>query len=309
MEIRELRTFLALADTLNYQKASVRLGYAPSTLSHHVKSLEQELGVALFVKVGKQIQMTPEADAFAEHARNLLVSYEAAIASVGAVSSEQESIAIGGCESTISNGLVDMFAAFAEGRRSVRLRQRTSANAQVPEMIREKHADVGIYYSMDMQKLPGLQEQYLFQEPMRLVTAGDCPIAGRKDAHFEDLAGMEFAFPHDDCPCVVELLHALAQRRVEHGSVQYFGAASLVVEKLLQGQAVTILPYSTAQRYRKVYGLEVVRLDEKELWMNVRIVYRSFEGLTAEGRALVAHSLRYAKQMIEDDEKHFRLPQ
>lgn len=308
MEIRELRTFLALADTLNYQKASVRLGYAPSTLSHHIKSLEQELGVELFVKVGKQIQITPEADAFIEHARNLLVSYEAALASVGAAASVQESIAIGGCESTIGNGLVDLFASFAEKRRSVRLRQQTSANEQVPDMIREKHADIGIYYSMDMQKLPGLQDQCLFQEPMRLVIAKDSPLVGRKDAHFEDLAGMEFAFPHDDCPCVVVLQQLLKERGVSAGAMQYYGSVSLVIERLLHGQAATILPYSTALRYHKVYGLEVIRLDEQDVWLNARLVYRSFESLTAGGRALVAHSLRYAKQMIEKDATHFLPP-
>ena len=60
MEIRELRTFLTLAELLNYQKASEQLGYAPSTLSHHVRTLENELGVALFAKIGKQIQLTVE---------------------------------------------------------------------------------------------------------------------------------------------------------------------------------------------------------------------------------------------------------
>lgn len=309
MGIRELRTFLALADTLNYQKASERLGYAPSTLSHHIKTLEQELGVALFVKVGKQIQMTAEASAFMDHARNLIVSYEAALASVGTGSSEQENISIGGCESTICNGLIDLFASFAESRSSIRLRQRTSANAQVPEMIREKHADVGIFYSMDTQRLQGLQDQCLFREPMRLVAARDSSISGREDAHFADLAGMEFAFPHDDCPCVLELQKKLEEHCVAHGQMQYFGAASLVVERLLRGQAATILPYSTAQRYRKIYGLDVIRLDEEDLWMNVRIVYRRFEGLTAGGRALVAHSQQYARKLIENDPKHFLPPE
>ena len=82
MEIRELRTFLTLAELLNYQKASEQLGYAPSTLSHHVRTLENELGVALFAKVGKQIQLTVEGAAFIEPARRLLLDYEAALDSV-----------------------------------------------------------------------------------------------------------------------------------------------------------------------------------------------------------------------------------
>lgn len=308
MEIRELRTFLALAETLNYQKASERLGYAPSTLSHHIKSLETELGACLFVKVGKQIQATQEAEAFLPHARRLLSNYEEALSSVSTAKKDRENIAIGGCESTIGNGLVDLFASFTQGRNNVRLRQRTSANAQVPDMIREKHADVGIFYSREANRLPGLQGQGLFKEPMRLVVSENHPFAGRTDVRFEEFEGVEFAFPHDDCPCPVCLLEALQNRGVQPGAIHYLGVVPLVLEKLLSGSAVTVLPYSTARRFENVYGLRYLQLRDAEFWLNVRILYRSYDRLTAAGRALVEHSLRYAKKMIAEEPQNFLPP-
>ena len=39
MDTKELKTFLALCDTLNYQKAAEKLCYAPSTLNKHVQVL------------------------------------------------------------------------------------------------------------------------------------------------------------------------------------------------------------------------------------------------------------------------------
>ena len=307
MEIRELRTFLALADTLSYQKASERLGYAPSTLSHHIRLLEQELGVTLFVKVGKQIQLTQDAAAFTFHARRLLAGYEEALSSVGAGKNACENISIGGCESTIGNGLVDLFASFTAQRDGVRLRQRTSANAQVPDMIRDRHADVGIFYSRDVNRLPGLQGQGLFKEPMRVVVSRNHPFADQENVRFEAFEGMEFAFPHDDCPCPVCLLQALDRRGVTPGAMHYLGVVPLVLEKLQSGGAATVLPYSTARRFESVYGLRYVQL-EAEFWLNVRILYRSYDALSACGRALVEHSLRYAKRMIADDPTHFLPP-
>ena len=109
-------------------------------------------------------------------------------------------------------------------------------------------------------------------------------------------------------PSSCAILSMMEERGVGAGAMQYYGSVSLVIERLLHGQAATILPYSTAQRYHKVYGLEVIRLDEQDVWLNARLVYRSFESLTAGGRALVAHSLRYAKQLIEKDEAHFLSP-
>ena len=305
MEIRELRTFLALAETLNYQKASERLGYAPSTLSHHIKSLETELGACLFVKVGKQIQATQEAEAFLPHANRLLADYEAAVESVGSVKTTQEKVVIGGCESTIGNGLVDLFSSFTEGRRNIRLRQHTSANAQVPDMIREKNADVGVYYSREAIKLQGLQDQGLFMEPLWLIVGRDHPFSGRESVRLDELKGQNFAFAHDDCPCVTMLGELLAQRSVLPGTMHYLGVVPLVVEKIRAGEA-TVMPYTVAMRFEKVYDLVPVRIDEEDVWMHARLVCRSFDTLQPAAKLLVQHSLRYAKKLIERDGAHFR---
>ena len=54
MDTKAVKTFVVLSETLNYQQAAQRLSYAPSTLTGHIHTLEQELGVKLFTKVGRQ---------------------------------------------------------------------------------------------------------------------------------------------------------------------------------------------------------------------------------------------------------------
>lgn len=66
--MKQLTTFTTLAITLNYQKAADQLQYAPSTLFKHIQLLEQELGVDLFVKQGRQLHLTPEGETFRAHA-------------------------------------------------------------------------------------------------------------------------------------------------------------------------------------------------------------------------------------------------
>lgn len=309
MEIRELQTFIVLADTLSYQKASEQLGYAPSTLNHHIRSLEQKLGVTLFVKVGKQIQMTAEALAFLEHARGLLISYEEALGSVAKAKRMEERISIGGCEMTVANGLVNLLSSYTDTRQNVRIRLRTSANAQVPDMVRENAADVGFYYSLDKEHLPGLQAQELFMEPVRLMVAPDSPFADRKNVRYSELEGINLAFPHDDCPCVLGVLEELSRRRIALGCINYLGVLPLVIEKLRSDQAAVATPYSSTRRFKEVYGLEVVDLAEEDIWMNVRVVYRSFDALRSAGKELVRHSLRFAHKMIQEDPRHFRMPE
>lgn len=58
MELRHVRYFDAIAETLNFTRAAERLHVTQSTLSHQIKQMEEELGVALFDRSTKKIRMT-----------------------------------------------------------------------------------------------------------------------------------------------------------------------------------------------------------------------------------------------------------
>lgn len=60
MEIFELRYFLAVAQTENVHRASEDLNISPGSLSKAISRLEDELGISLFYKQGRNIRLTPE---------------------------------------------------------------------------------------------------------------------------------------------------------------------------------------------------------------------------------------------------------
>lgn len=58
MEIKYLNTFKTILETGSFQKAAERLNYAQSTITLQMQSLEQELSVKLFEKIGRQMKLT-----------------------------------------------------------------------------------------------------------------------------------------------------------------------------------------------------------------------------------------------------------
>ncbi|CAH1203821.1 HTH-type transcriptional regulator CynR [Paenibacillus allorhizoplanae] len=58
MEFRQLEYFIAICEELHFTRASEKLGMSQPTLSHQIKSLEDELGVPLFDRIGKKIAIT-----------------------------------------------------------------------------------------------------------------------------------------------------------------------------------------------------------------------------------------------------------
>jgi len=72
MELYHLRTFVAVAGEGNLSRAAVRLNLSQPAVSAHVKSLEEELGVSLFTRTPKGMELTDSGRRLASTAREAL---------------------------------------------------------------------------------------------------------------------------------------------------------------------------------------------------------------------------------------------
>ena len=78
MELRNIKSFIKVAEFENFSKAAEVLGYAQSTITLQIQQLEQELGVNLFDRIGKNVYLT-------DFGRSLVPYARSAVAAVAAV--------------------------------------------------------------------------------------------------------------------------------------------------------------------------------------------------------------------------------
>ncbi len=76
----QLRTFLAVAQSLSFTQAAERLGIRQPTVSQHVRKLEQAVGRPLFVRDTRTVTLTADGEAMAGFARTILAAHEQAVA-------------------------------------------------------------------------------------------------------------------------------------------------------------------------------------------------------------------------------------
>jgi DNA-binding transcriptional LysR family regulator len=99
MDVRYLKTFVALAETRNVTRTAERLDYAPSSVAAHVHALEGEVGVPLIERAGRGIDLTAAGRTFLGHAKRMVDAERNAIADLRAGAIPAGTLTIGSAAS------------------------------------------------------------------------------------------------------------------------------------------------------------------------------------------------------------------
>ncbi|MFJ3824491.1 LysR family transcriptional regulator [Streptomyces nodosus] len=79
LETRELEYFVAVAEELHFSRAAERLGIAQPPLSRAIARLERRMGVRLFERSSRRVELTPAGGVFLDECRRLLQQLDAAV--------------------------------------------------------------------------------------------------------------------------------------------------------------------------------------------------------------------------------------
>ena len=146
MEFRHFRAFLAIAEELHFTRAAVRLGTAQPLLSQQIKALENELGVRLFRRLPRGVELTAAGHVFRTRAQLAVDSAEEAVASARHVSTGQAgAITIGFTNSASFNPRVtSSIAKFRQQYPGLHIKLVELPTARLVEEVESKRVRCGV---------------------------------------------------------------------------------------------------------------------------------------------------------------------
>ncbi|RAS99809.1 LysR family transcriptional regulator [Bacillus cereus] len=142
MEMRHVKTFCAIVKYGSFSKAAHALGYAQSTVTAHMKALENDLHLPLFDRLGKKILLTKAGHQFHPYALELLAIYEKAQEIPQNTDQLEGTLSITSNESLAVYRLPQLLRTYKQKNPKVNIVLETNTNEQALQKLREGETDI-----------------------------------------------------------------------------------------------------------------------------------------------------------------------
>lgn len=273
MDLRHLRAFVAVAEEGTFTKAARRLHISQPPLSRQVRQLEHELGTAVFVRRHDGIALTPDGTTLLDRAQVALTAFREFEEFTKSVSSRARPVRVG-----IGWGLWEAVERIRSHHAKRFPDVRISAEDVCSERItsQERRIDVAVVRPPVDEKL--YEWEPLFEEQFVVLLAERHPLASRKSLKLSQLAA-EALLMYDRCvgPGVYDKTMALyraagVRPNMVGGQPPPYSQGAMMLVASGEGYYVGIAsPFTQTHR---ASGVAVIRLDEPDARLDVRIVWK-----------------------------------
>ncbi|MGD0698413.1 MAG: LysR family transcriptional regulator [Trebonia sp.] len=188
LETRELEYFIAVADELHFGRAADRLSIAQPALSKAIQRTETRLGVTLFIRSSRHVELTPAGEALREHGRHALNAVSAAARSARRAAATQADLRLvlkPGGDAGLLSPILGEYSHQPDARRVDIL---FSGPADRADFLRDGRADVGLLYA-PFDDLDGLDHETLLVEDRVAILPSGHRLAGCASVRMSDLEG------------------------------------------------------------------------------------------------------------------------
>ena len=198
MNTERCREFVVLAQTCNYLQAADQLFISQSSLSKHIKALERELGVELFSRTTRRVQLTEHGRVFLPFARKLAsTAHDAEVALSYASDNERRIIDIGSIPVMVPYGITELLHRFEREHPNVRMRITEGEADQLKELMRKRLLDLAFIREWDGDVAhEGDDAEFASSEfaedRLAAVLPAGHPLAMRPSIRLAELANEEF---------------------------------------------------------------------------------------------------------------------
>ncbi|MBA5635545.1 LysR family transcriptional regulator [Duganella sp. LX20W] len=268
MELSALRIFKAVAEEGSVTLAATRLNRVQSNVSARLTQLEESLGVALFHRTGRGLQITAEGDRLLAYADRLLQLADEAQAAMRPDQQPAGQLRIGAMETTAAARLPKVLAAFNRQHPQVDLVLETGPTDHLLDGVLRHRLDLALVAA----PVPHaeLEQQPVFAEELVLITGPAHPPVRAP----QDVARRNLLVFRSGCTYRRRLEAWFAESGVAPGRISEFGTFEAIIGCVAAGMGVALMPMEIISQRKLGRTIQVHTLPPAVAQVETMLVWR-----------------------------------
>lgn len=245
LDLQLLKTFLAVAAGLSFRQAAETLHYAPSTVTAQIKALEEDLGVPLFDRLGRQVLLTEHGQRLLHHARRMM-DLEAETRRVLLDGEASVELAVRISESLGIHCLPWILPRFRARFPAARLTLTTHSQQGLVRDLRHGATDLALLLGEPF-SAAGLRVEVLHREHLAVIVPPESPLALRRGVRPADLDGAPLILTRHVWSARRLIEQALLEAHVGTEGLVECSSVEIVKQCVMAGQGISVVPGFTVR--------------------------------------------------------------
>jgi len=272
MDLRQLEILQAIAETGSFTACGRKLHVSQSAISRQILLLEEELGEPLFLRVGRQVRMTPAAESLVQLGQRVFLDVRETVGTITDRTRELRGTL------RLSGGMTVCLYVFPPLLKHLRrvhphldVRLTVATAGRSVQEIRGGRVDAGLLtlpvQESDLVTVPVLREELL------LVTTPTHPLARRRKVAPADLDGQPFVLFEVGSATRKVIDQFFATEKIEPTIVMDTENVEIIKAMVKTGMGIGIVPYQAVAREVRAGQFFCTRIDGHELVRETGWVY------------------------------------
>ena len=293
MELRNIKTFLCVAEQCSFSKAAVMLGYSQSTVTTQIQQLEQEFGTLLFERIHKTVRLTAAGTEFVGFAQKMLLTADEAKNAMKRLPEENGELRIAMAESLCSTFFPDILERYHKEYPNVDLSITTGGTDDIFYMLRHNEADM--VYTMDRRIYSTDLVTALEKEENVYFVASPSYSAAGKAVTLEELTKYDFILTEKNMSYRKHLDELMASKSLQIRPFLELGSVEMIRTLVERGIGISFLPCYAVKDSIKNGTLVKIDVSENQIEVWRQLIYHKNKWVSPAMRAMIKLIKEYEK--------------
>lgn len=286
INLRQLEVFRAVAETRSFTRASHLLFISQSTVSGHIRDMEEALTIRLFERNRRTVVLTAAGEKLLEFGSRVFLALEEAEAATRAARDPYRGkLAFGCASSTLLYLLPPVLAEYARKYPQVELAIKGGTTPEIASQMWSGTLDLALLV-LPLPS-PEFKKVVLFEEPFVLVLPARHRLASARSPSIADLAGERFILHRREQNTRKLIDRFFYKNRITPRVAIELTETEAIKEMVSRGLGVSVLPVSAFPQAKRARTLKTYPIVDRDLRRTLSLVYLRDKALRPPVQAMI----------------------